>query len=430
MSSRIRELLRATLPNRLRSRIRYLLEPPPIETVVLRDYRFMPEAEERPRLSLVIPSLSRAEAFGGVLTAVDLLDALGAALAARGVRADLRAVCEEPHNPRDSVVSGPRAPAVHALRPAGWTLPTRRREIFIAFNFWIRINLEPVLAQQAQTFPGANWPLLYLFQEYEPGFFPFSPAHMIAREAAEDGPMPLWIIINSQELAAYWRQLGHRASRVFILEPRMSPKLRAFLAGLGPADKDRILLLYGRPGFKRNCFTILIEGLRRWAADTRAAGDWRIVSAGVRHRTVPLAGGRRIESVGKLGLEAYGALLRQSAVGVALMASPHPSYPPLEMAHFGIRTITNRFPPKDPAARHANLLPLPRMRGADLARLLEETMLAFEADPGIGLAAPSFMPDYLSDRPSDCVADLADGIHELLSGRQGLPTGAAAAAAG
>ena len=36
-----------------------------------------------------------------------------------------------------------------------------------------------------------------------------------------------------------------------------------------------------------------------------------------------------------------------SAIGISLMVSPHPSYPPLEMAHLGMLVLTNGFGAKD-----------------------------------------------------------------------------------
>jgi hypothetical protein len=51
-----------------------------------------------------------------------------------------------------------------------------------------------------------------------------------------------------------------------------------------------------------------------------------------------------------LGWDDYLALLSTAHLGVSLMASPHPSYPPLEMAASGLVVVTNRWGPKDLAA--------------------------------------------------------------------------------
>lgn len=421
MTTGLRETLKAAMPRPIRMAVRRALQRPPIETAVLRDYRFAADPEPKPRLSMVLPSLSRQEAFGGVLTGVDFFRSLGRSVLELGVDLDLRLVCEAAHDPADSVADAPGALPVYALRSQDWRLPTRARELFLAFNWWTRINLEPVLAAQTAHFGGEIRPLLYIMQDYEPGFYPMSAAQMLAREACSDGPMPLWLILNTHELAAYWRQMGHSARQLFVFEPRMSPALRTRLDGLRAEDKERILLVYGRPGYERNCFSLLVDGLRRWAATTRAAADWRVVSAGVAHRAIRLSPTRRLESLGKLSLADYAEILRRAAVGVSLMASPHPSYPPLEMAHFGVRTITNRFPPKDPLSRHENLIPLDRMRADALAGRIEEAVLGFEADPARGLRARSFMPDYLSDRPPECLRPLAHEIVRRIGPEQERP---------
>ena len=45
--------------------------------------------------------------------------------------------------------------------------------------------------------------------------------------------------------------------------------------------------------------------------------------------------------------EKYWATLNQYDIGLSLMLSPHPSYPPLEMAASGLITVTNNFANKD-----------------------------------------------------------------------------------
>jgi hypothetical protein len=65
------------------------------------------------------------------------------------------------------------------------------------------------------------------------------------------------------------------------------------------------------------------------------------VSVGELHRDIRLARGVILQSKGKLSLEEYAACLEDAAIGLSLMVSPHPSYPPLEMAEFSVRVITN-----------------------------------------------------------------------------------------
>ena len=62
--------------------------------------------------------------------------------------------------------------------------------------------------------------------------------------------------------------------------------------------------------------------------------------------------------VGKLTLQEYAKTLEESYAGISLMASPHPSYPPLEMSVFGVKVITNTFANKDLKDFNSNIVSL------------------------------------------------------------------------
>ena len=38
--------------------------------------------------------------------------------------------------------------------------------------------------------------------------------------------------------------------------------------------------------------------------------------------------------------------MKRASIGISLMESPHPSYPPIEMALFGVNVITNIYESK------------------------------------------------------------------------------------
>src|SRR4029079_11557858 len=85
-------------------------------------------------------------------------------------------------------------------------------------------------------------------------------------------------------------------------------------------------------------------------------GGWEVISVGRPHPPVELGRGLRMRARGKLDIEAYASLLTAYAFGLSLMVSPHPSYPPLDMAHLGMRVVTNSFGPKDLSSWHQNIV--------------------------------------------------------------------------
>ncbi len=422
--SRVLTTLKRLMPDRVRTQIarplREMLTSPGIEYEVLRPCHFTPDPSAAPRLTLILPSLSQREAFGGVTTALQVFLDLALALRNDGA-CDIRILTERDYNPDDSALGGYLTAAglgdsdvqIASLRQTNQTIAMRRDELIVNYNWWISLNTTPVLEAQAAHFDRAPLPKLSLIQEYEPQFYPFSSAHLLALHAF-NGDWPLWGVFNSSELYDYYIAQGNRADQAFVFEPRMTAKIGAFAGDITADEKTRTILVYGRPQIPRNCFSLLEKGLRDWAASGDRSG-WRVVSAGAAHRDIDLGHGQKLTSLGKLSLDEYGQLLRETAVGLSLMSSPHPSYPPLEMAHFGARTVTNAYANKDLTTRHENLISLPNIMPATIGRVLGETTDQFETDPAAGIRAQSHMPDYMQGDGFDCLPDLAKAVRGLFA---------------
>jgi hypothetical protein len=132
--------------------------------------------------------------------------------------------------------------------------------------------------------------------------------------------------------------------------------------------KERIILVYARPSTPRNAFEILVDGLCLWQqADPIVARSWRIVAAGEDFESWRAGHVSNFEIVGKLSLENYAEMLCRAAVGVGLMLSPHPSYPPLEMAEAGMVTLTNKYDGKDLSLRSDNIVSIDVLTPESLA---------------------------------------------------------------
>lgn len=413
-----RALLKKLMPasaKRMILTMRDRLNGPGIEYAVLRDLGFVPDESPEARINLIIPSVAKAEAFGGMMTGLGFFRELMLALKAHGVSA--RIIVENtPHAGENVLENDPDLKVVELLgldRSSG-QVSVRQHDLFLAYNWWTSLNIEPLLQAQVTHFGGSPLPKLHLIQEYEPHFYPFSAAHLLAREAM-GASWPLWGIFNTTELHSYWEREQHTAEKHYVFEPRINAKIRPFLDGLTPAHKTRTMLVYGRPQVARNAFFLIEQGLKAWGqAHGAKHNDWRIVSAGMAHDDLDLGGGHVLHSLGKLSLDAYGQLLRETAIGVSLMVSPHPSYPPLEMAHFGARVLTNTYPGKIPGARHENIAALPGLSKTAIADAIEAEILRHEADPGAGLAGKSHMPDYLGPEEFGCLPQLTADIVERL----------------
>ena len=399
---RLREKIKRALPKfmmRPLLALRDQLARSPLEEIVLHDYALTPDPATARRFSLVIPSIAPEKTFGGILTGIDIFLEI-----AKRTGAEFRIILDEtgPVPQGNSVAARARNlgidPARIEIVPRLTQTPTiavRSSDVFMVYNWWTALNLESLLEQQSRHFAQAPKPFLYIIQEYEPHFHPFSSTHMMERQAF-DPKLPCWGIFNSSELHTYFAAQGHRLERSYIFEPQLNDTLKAILAR-GPQKKVKRLLVYGRPQVARNCYPAVEKGVRAWAGRYPEFADWEIVSAGMSHEPLPLGAGRAMISAGKLGMEQYGELLRSSAAGLSLMSSPHPSYPPLEMAHFGLWTVTNRYTNKDLAASHENIISIGNIAPDTIADALAEACRNFEADPDRGWRGKSLRPSFLEE---------------------------------
>lgn len=419
MSHALRRILRSSVPpgaKRLVHRFRRFVAPPPIDAAVLADYRFVPDPSPIPRLNLVIPNLSPAETFGGIMTGIDIF--LGLAQAVRGTHTlDLRLILTDHDQSTTPAIFTGRAaeagferPGIETLRLRGNGDPVsvRRSEIFVTYNWWTTLNIVPLQEHQARHFGQPLMPLIYLIQEYEPALYPLSSAHLLAREAYDASPR-LWGIFNSSALESYFELQGHAVECSWTFEPVISDRLRTYLARVPTSQRKRQILIYGRPTVERNCFPALVRGLWHWASEYREFADWDVVSAGTPHPPVELGDGRRIRSLGKLSLEDYPELLLVTAVGVSLIASPHPSYPPLEMAHFGLRVVTNRYTCKDLSHYHPAIISLPSIGAAALAKGIAAACAAANTQPCLHTN-----PDFVRQTKYAFLPELAQALAPML----------------
>ena len=419
MQSDARAFVKRNLPPQIKAliqRLREAVAQPPVDNIVLADYRARRDDNPTPRISLVLPLLQKGSDFGGTATGIDIFSRLFLALSASRL-CELRVIVTDVVAETDtSIIVNRAAKAGVTITPDQIELVhspqshigVRANEIFMTYNWWVTLNFADLRNQQAAMFGSAPKPLVWLMQDYEPAFMAFSSAHMLAR-AAYDTCEPLWGVINSSNLANYMEAVGHRHDRQFVFEPVIVDALRPYLDQVASSKRKRRVLVYGRPTVERNCFPALVRGLKRWVRDYPEFADWEVISAGVPHDPVDLGSGRKLISVGKLSLQEYAQMLLGSSVGVSLMASPHPSYPPLEMAHFGLRTVTNGYFCKDLKQFHPNILSLRSIAETELAATLAEACRKAAHPP-----APYRNADYMRDDPYPFMGDLAEALDELM----------------
>lgn len=347
-----------------------------------------------PRLNVLLPHYSASMMYGGIASALELVRAVSDGYER------VRFVSERPWA-RTADPADLRAFVAHPERTVIETadlfseegLPCHQREIFFC-TFWTTALAWEAYAAALRAEGLAPNPFHFFIQDYEPGFYPQNYKHCRALSAYAHGPHT-HAIFNSAELADYFHRQGFSFARESVLAPSLHPELRAYLEQHHfklPAKpmEHIVLLLYGRPSQPRNCFPVLLEGLYRFFAPMTEEErlEFLIISAGAStpHPDIRLLPDTLVKSVGKLPIDKYIAYLSFAHIGLSLMASPHPSYPPLEMASFGLYTITNRFAGKDLSRTHPLLHSIDQPWPASIAAALQDAVAWLRADrakPGV-----------------------------------------------
>ncbi len=313
-----------------------------------------PRLVNEPRLNVLVPSLAMRSLSGGPNTALEIAGRLAlSGVRVRLISADL---------PFDADLARFRA---HMRRLLGTELPADvqlvsasdravplaigARDLFMATAWWT--------AQQAKyaVRHTQHARFIYLIQDYEPLLHPASTQHALAAETYALDHLP---IVNSQSLHEFLvrERIGRFADPAFVarslvFQPAIDRTL--FFPAFDRASRARRrLLFYARPTHGlRNLFELGVAALEKAVTDgTFDPERWEFVGMGESFRPVPLGRGATLVPAPWLDLAGYAQQMRESDILLSPMLSPHPSYPPLEMAACGGLAVTTAFANKTPAA--------------------------------------------------------------------------------
>ena len=362
-----------------------------------------PSPNRTPRLNLVLPTIDTRYTYGGISTALAFFRELATQFSDTRIIITNSLVPSERHRgeqPECRIETGGADHAGHSIvglhRNTG-ALSIRANDYFITTAWWTAHAVLQILPWQAEHYSQDKRPFVYLVQDYEPGFYPWSSQYALAESTYRLGDLTI-AVFNTDMLRQFFRDRGYTFFKEYSFEPSMNAALRTTLmdSKFERAPKQKIILVYGRPTVPRNAFSLLVAALKIWAQRMPNPGEWRVISVGEAHPNIDLHQGVVMKSAGKLSIGDYAKHLQEAGIGVSLMISPHPSYPPLEMAHFGLLVVCNRFENKDLSSWHDNIYSIDSCDPVLIADRLVESCQKLDADRMIGYAGQSHLPDYLS----------------------------------
>ena len=387
---------------RILKRIDFTHSIPQIAPITVKKSRF-----DFRRINLVVPSINEEHFFGGVSTALTLLDEIikktNSNIKSRLILTDAipdKKDMEKFFNYK--LVSFDQDIDVdHQMLPVRdkyqKNIFITKNDRFIATAWWTAYITQNILRNQAELYDQAYKTMGYMIQDFEPGFYNWS-AHFTLADSTYKSDIPTIAIFNSSLLRDFFKNKAYRFEKEYFFEPNLNSHLKQYLHKIkGPRKKN--ILIYGRPSVERNCFPLLVAALKEWVWKQPGIGEWKLLSIGERHKPINLGNGVTLVSLGKLTLSDYAKLLLESAIGLSFMISPHPSYPPLEMAHFGLLTLTNSYANKNLSQYHDNIFSLEKLTPPMISNGLINMTKKFSDNPTTGIIGKSHVPYYCQDLP-------------------------------
>ncbi|MGD0463543.1 MAG: hypothetical protein ABSB74_13745 [Tepidisphaeraceae bacterium] len=340
-----------------------------------------PVPGREPRLNVLIPGLAMRAMSGGPNTAFNLTYRL----ARHGV--PIRYISTDVEMDWDvnvlwdhfSKVSGVdrRLANVELVSAHDRGIPTEigEADVFFGTAWWTVQMIKHALPRMRTR------QFIYMIQDFEPGLYAWSTRYALAMETYS---MDFFGIINSRTLADFLfsQKVGRFADPAFAqkcltFDPALDRRL--FFPELpGNFGGKQRLLFYARPGAPRNLYELGIMALRQ-AVERGAFGadGWELLFIGESLPPIHLGNNVVIRQSPWSSYEDYARLLRSSTVGLSLMLSPHPSYPPLEMGVCGMLPVTTTFSVKSAEVLHRycrNIIAVPPHLEAVVEGLMEAFM--------------------------------------------------------
>ena len=337
-----------------------------------RPFNTFSSGRTRPRLNLVIDSLDSGNLYGGVGTAL-----IFAALVAQRRGCDLRIITRwhraQPQSfVRIMQVAGLTPPANVEFKFADYEAPPvdldlGETELFITTSWWTTASALLTIAPHR---------ILYLLQEDERMFYPYGDDHLRCSELLSNPE--LTFLINSKLLYDHLgAELPSIAARGLWFEPAF-PSEVFFARPLSPQPEPLRFFFYARPNNHRNLFHRGLEVVREaLAGGVLDPTQWELNFVGKDIPQLDFPAAVQLKYYENLSWHGYAALVRKMDLGLSLMYTPHPSYPPLDLAASGAVVVTNQFGNKRSLDQYSrNILCVEPSCEALLAGLLRGVELA------------------------------------------------------
>jgi Methyltransferase domain len=302
------------------------------------------------RVSMVTDSISSGSLYGGVSTAI-----IFSALLSKRLGASLRILTRQAPPDAENVS---KVFQVHQIDwkdnvqfawiTDGDQIDVSDTDLFVTTSWWSTWSTK-------RSVPAER--IIYLLQEDERMFYGMGDDRLRCQEMLSD--RDIRFVVNSRLLFEHLSDEGFSNIREHGVwfEPAFPDTTYYLVDGQNSPKTSRKMnfLFYARPNNQRNLYfrgiEVISDAMERGILDP---GQWEIHFVGKDLTEFLLPGGVKPSLSENLAWPDYAALIRRTDLGLSLMYTPHPSYPPLDLAACGAVAITNRYGRKTSLAQYSN----------------------------------------------------------------------------
>ena len=270
-------------------------------------------------------------------------------------------------------------------------------DIFFATSWWSAEAIRKTTIRRR---------FFYIIQEVETFFYNYNGERLMCEHVMQNHDIDF--IVNSHYLDEYFRKNDPNiAQHSVFFEPAFSRNL------FHPTEETRTgkhrLFFYGRPRNPRNLFNygvnILDKAIQRGIIDTQ---EWEICFAGAYLDPVTFCDGTVSKNLGQMTWKEYASFLQTVDLALSLMYTPHPSYPPFDVACSGGVVVTNKYLNKQEFPQSRNVL-MAELTEESLMKTLEEGIrLALDTETRKRNYEESTIPDSWEDTLEDTLRYMED----------------------
>ncbi|MPM34190.1 hypothetical protein SDC9_80772 [bioreactor metagenome] len=253
-----------------------------------------------------------------------------------------------------------------------YRLEVSNNDIFFASSWWSAYGIES--CNLRKRFFG-------IIQEEETFFYPYCDERLWCESMMRAENIDF--LINSKYLYDYFKYSGYSniIKNGVCFEPAF-PKYIYCPDNFTFKKKDKYkLFFYSRPYNYRNLFYTGLEMLdNALLSGILDFEEWEVVLAGADVFDFKFTCGLEPTILGRISWEDYAEFARSVDLSFSLMYTPHPSYPPYDMAASGAVVLTNKFANKQDMSGYSKNIILKELNLNDMLEGFKEAeMLAKDA---------------------------------------------------